>query len=232
MDEEDEEVALDADLTGRAVDAYEAEFMQGQGRVFFRDKTLAPRLHHLMLGLPAMTSAAMAGGSLMTEPGLSAALPLFAVAGLLSSAWMLFSVLRVTVSAKQLEVQYGLFGPTIAIDDIEEITVGPYDWKRFGGWGIRRSFDGTMAYNMMGDGGRAVTITYRRGSRLKKVLIASKQAELLYDALRRARRAAAEGGELEGALHEEVARRPGAAPEELPEEHELEVAADEDEGRV
>lgn len=227
-DEDGAEFELDADLTGRAPDGYEAEYMAGAGRVLFRDKTMAPKLLHAMFGVPALV-AAVTGVMSLGEVGLAGALPLFAATGALAMTWTLFSVLRVTVSGRQLQVQYGLFGPTVPIEDILEVSVGDYDWKKFGGWGIRRAFDGTWAYNMIGDGGRAVTIHYRDGDRVKKVLIASRQAELLYDALRRARRALGQAGADEREmLHEEESRRGDAAPEV---EHEVEVELDGREGR-
>jgi hypothetical protein len=75
--------------------------------------------------------------------------------------WALFAVLRFTVSEGAVDVQYGLFGPKIPTSAIESADAIDYDWKRFGGWGIRRSLDGEWMYNMPGDGGRAVRIVWR-----------------------------------------------------------------------
>jgi hypothetical protein len=74
--------------------------------------------------------------------------------------WALFSVLRFTISERAVVVQYGLFGPTIPIESIESAEAVDYDWKKFGGWGIRRSLDGEWMYNMPGDGGRALRIVW------------------------------------------------------------------------
>ena len=51
--------------------------------------------------------------------------------------WALFSVLRISVSRDEVYVQYGLFGPRIAVRDIERCEAVDYDWKKYGGWGIR-----------------------------------------------------------------------------------------------
>src|SRR5690606_24744972 len=93
--------------------------------------------------------------------GIAVGLPLVAL------VWLLFAVLRVTVSEGQVNVQYGLFGPKIPIAAIEAAEIVEFDWKRVGGWGIRRSFAGEWIYNMPGDGGRLVRIVWRdlRGRR-------------------------------------------------------------------
>jgi len=87
-------------------------------------------------------------------------------------------------------VQYGLFGPKIAVGDIERCEAVDYDWKKYGGWGIRYGRDGSVAYNMMGDHGRAVRIVYRKGKATKTVLVASHDPARLAAAINEARAAA------------------------------------------
>jgi hypothetical protein len=123
--------------------------------------------------------------------------------------WLMFSVLRVTVSAGSVKVQYGFFGPEIPIAAIESAEATSYDWKRFGGWGIRRGIGGEWIYNMPGDGGRAARIVWRDAKgRRRVVLIGSPRAEALAAAVqgatgRRCRRAEHKAREGEG----ESARR-------------------------
>jgi hypothetical protein len=68
-----------------------------------------------------------------------------------------------------VHIQYGTFGPRIALADITAVEVVDYDALRYGGWGIRRGLSGGMAYSVPGRGGKAVRVTTRDG-RIKAVL--------------------------------------------------------------
>ncbi|MCA9680599.1 MAG: hypothetical protein KC457_00255 [Myxococcales bacterium] len=158
----------------RPPDAYEAEYMAGEGTVLYRDKSRAPwPLHAIMAlaGLGIVIPALMAPGGIL---GAALGLPV------LGLVWMLFSVLRVTVSEGHINVQYGLFGPKIPIAAVESAEAVQYDWTRFGGWGIRMNRDGEWIYNMPGDGGRAVKVVWRDGKGKRRVTyIGSAQSENL-----------------------------------------------------
>jgi hypothetical protein len=120
-------------------------------------------------------------------------------------------------------VQYGLFGPRIPVRDIERCEAIDYDWKQYGGWGIRYGRDGSVAYNMMGDGGRAVKIVHRSAKgKSKTVLVASRDPERLAAAIQQARAAAAASpaaarieitGAPDEAAREEAARDEAVAAE-------------------
>lgn len=171
-----------APVQSRAPDRYEAQYMQGQGAVLYRAKERAPRAMQALLLLPALA----------TMPALVAGLPgVVAVAFATTVSLLLlalFSVLRVTVSEGQVNVQYGLFGPTIPIAAIEEAAATTYDWKTFGGWGIRRSSEGEWIYNMPGDQGRAVRIVWRDEAGNRKVtLVGSKTPAALAESIAVAR---------------------------------------------
>jgi hypothetical protein len=144
---------------GSAPDPYEAKYMSGPGGALYFAKMTAPRFFHLLFLLPLLVSvgSALVAHAPLLVPLLSI-LPLFFV-------WILFSALRISVTAKEVHVQYGLFGPRIPIESIESCEACEYDWKQYGGWGIRYGRDGTVAYNMLGDGGRAVRISYKKGRR-------------------------------------------------------------------
>ncbi len=132
--------------------------MAGEGTVLYRDKTRPAAWFHWLLG--GMTVAG--GASALFIPGLVPAL----VAGAsfvlpMALLWILFSVLRVTVSEGAVNIQYGLFGPKIPIAAIEQAEYFEYDFKRYGGWGIRLGPGGEWMYNMPGDQGRAVRIRWK-----------------------------------------------------------------------
>lgn len=152
---DDERALAQGDEQGRSPDPYEAEYMASEGTMLYRDKSRAPWPLHAIFGVLsvfALASAFTAPGAWL---GTAISLPLLLV------MWLLFSVLRVSVSEHHVNVQYGLFGPKIPISAIESAEDLEYDWKSFGGWGIRVNRKGEWMYNMPGDGGRAVRIAWR-----------------------------------------------------------------------
>lgn len=178
----DEEPKLGGgDTQAPAPDPYVAKYMSGQGGVLYFAKMTAPRVFHLLFLLPLLVSA---GSALVTHASLL--VPLVSVLPLLL-VWTLFSALRISVTPKEVHVQYGLFGPRIPIEAIESCEACAYDWKQYGGWGIRYGRDGSVAYNMLGDGGRAVRITYKKGTKTKQLLLAAKDPERLATAIHQAR---------------------------------------------
>lgn len=164
------------------LDPYERKYMTGQGAVLHRDKRPAPEWLQLLTG-----SMALAGVGMLFSPAWITGL-VFVPLGIV--IWALFSVLRVTVSEGAVNVQYGLFGPTIPTASIERADAVSYDWKKFGGWGIRRSLDGEWMYNMPGDGGRALRIEWRDAKGKRVVTnIGLPEPEAAVRAIAQARRA-------------------------------------------
>lgn len=177
----DESLAM-VDASGRVPDEYESEYMRGEGMVLHRDKSRAPWPLHALFGAAMLLTAATAFSGPGAWVGTAVSMPLLAM------AWLLFSVLRVTVSEGRVNIQYGLFGPTIPIAAIESAEAVEYDWKSFGGWGIRVNAKREWIYNMPGDGGRAVRITWhdRKGKR-KVTYVGSLESERLARQINRAR---------------------------------------------
>src|SRR5690606_32772553 len=90
----------------RPPDPYERRYMAGEGVVLYRHKHRAPwQLHAIFAAsMVALFGAALAaGGASGGAVGIAVGLPLVAL------VWLLFAVLRVTVSEGQVNVQYGLF---------------------------------------------------------------------------------------------------------------------------
>lgn len=169
----------------RTPDLYERKYMTGEGLVMHRAKAKAPKWLQAMLLLPA---GAMIPVAFFATGGWLAAAITLPLAFLM---WVLFSVLRVTVSEHHVNIQYGLFGPKIPIRAIESAEATTYDWMKFGGWGIKRSIDGEWIYNMPGDRGRAVRIVWRNAKGRRRVtLIGSKEHHELARAIDEARGAA------------------------------------------
>jgi hypothetical protein len=179
---DDPETALVIDGHGRQPDAYEAEYMHGEGMVLYRDKSRAPWPLHAVFGALSLVTIGSAFAGPGAWIGTAATLPLIAV------MWLLFSVLRVTVSQGQVNVQYGLFGPKIPVSSIESAEAVEYDWKQWGGWGIRVNRKGEWIYNMPGDRGRAVRIAWRdRKGKSKVTYVGSLESEDLARRIAQAR---------------------------------------------
>jgi hypothetical protein len=142
-----------ATVPARLPDKYEARYMAGLGRVLHRDKHMMPWPIQAIILAPGLIAAAGAFAAGLWYVGLGV-LPVFLL------LWILFVSLRVTVSEGAVNVQYGLFGPTIPTASITAAEATTYDWKRYGGYGIRRA-KGEWLYNMPGDEGRAVRIHWR-----------------------------------------------------------------------
>ncbi len=185
MTSPDDPTALARRQSPGAVDDYERKYMAGEGLVLHRAKQRAPWMLNALFGslslvsvVPVLTGVPGAWASaLLTMP-------------ILFVLWMLFAVLRVTVSEGSVDIQYGLFGPTIPIASIESATATTYRWVRYGGWGIRRGPGGEWLYNMPGDGGKAVRIVWRDAKgRHKTTLVGSKDNEALAQAIAQAQKA-------------------------------------------
>jgi len=192
MAEDSEETALAKSSAG-SVDRYEEEFMAGEGTVLYRAKD---RAHWSLAALIVGVGAIATLGTWSVAP-VAAALTM----GFLAMMWLLFAVLRVTVSEGAVKVQLGLWGPRIPVASIISAQATTYRFSQFGGWGIRYSLKlGTM-YNMPGDGGNALKIRWRtEGGREKTTWVGTREAPQLVRAIKAAKAAAVEGGNGPAAL--------------------------------
>jgi len=184
-----EDQETQGDLSTRAPDDYEARYMAGEG-VIYRDKIKAPKTFFALLGLPIFIQTVVFAAVAMQDKPVPPAIWLIPVltAAFLALMALLFAVLRITVTQKEVQIQYGLFGPKIPVAQIQSAEAVKYDWKDYGGFGIRRGRDGSWAYNMMGDAGRAVRIAWTDGSGNKVVtLVASPDPDALARAIQQAR---------------------------------------------
>jgi len=177
----DEQPSQGALPDARPPDAYEAKYMTG---ALYRDKSTAPLAYHLLFLLPVLivlVSAVLSHAPL--------AVPVASTLAVLLP-WVLFASLRISVTNAEVHVQYGLFGPKIPVASITSCEAVNYDWKQYGGWGIRYGKGGSVAYNMLGDAGRAVRVTWTKGKKTKTVLLSSRDPERLAAAINQARASA------------------------------------------
>ncbi len=179
--DETDETAL-APRTTASVDRYEQNFMAGEGTVLYRAKDRAHwSLAALVLGLGGVSVAA-----------LWPLAPLAAIASfaLVALTWLLFAVLRVTVSEGAVNIQLGLWGPRIPISSIISVVATTYKFSQFKGWGIRISPRFGTMYNMPGDGGNALKIEWRDGDRQRTTWVGTREADSLVRVIRAAQKEA------------------------------------------
>lgn len=177
-----------------STDEFEAKNMQGDEPVLHRDKKVSRGMAGLLSvgGLLVILLAAyvaIANGT-ASRPVPPAALP-FVVAAvtllglLLIATGVIFAVVRTVVTAREVHVKYGLWGPRIPLDAIQSCKVIEYDWTEFGGWGLRRGKDGTWAY--VPGGPRVVELRYVERGVAKRVLFAGDDVDGTARAINRAR---------------------------------------------
>lgn len=150
-------------------DDYAARYMDG-GRAVVRTRQRMAWWFFAILAFAAVAQvlSAVVAGSLVSL----VTLPLVAVVAIL------FSHLRVTVTDSKLYIQYGVFGPTIALSQIDSAKVVKYKAMKFGGWGIKRALDGTRAYSVPGNDGEAVEVSYRDdGGATHKLVVTTTRSE-------------------------------------------------------
>jgi hypothetical protein len=135
---------------GDESDAYAKQYMEGSGKVLLLDKARS----RVLLGVLGLAAILNGGGAVATllgalpksSPGVAALLAVMTAFFALLAVTM--TVVRTVVSEREVHVQLGLWGPRVPIERVLGCRVTPYDWTKFGGFGIRRSFDGTWAYVM------------------------------------------------------------------------------------
>lgn len=168
--------------------------MGGVGALLYRDKMVPPVWARALMG--AVTFAPIVATTVATLTGADPAILLAGAAGtsVAGVAALLFAVLRVAVSEQEVHVQYGPLGPRIPIDEVESADVVEYSILKYGGFGIRLGLDGSMIYNMLGDGQRAVRFRLAKGRPSKTILVASRDPEALAAAVNEALRRRSGGG--------------------------------------
>ena len=166
------------DAPEKVRDEYTAQYMEG-GRARIVTKQRMPGWFFALMALSALAvvGSGLASGSLASLLGI---IPLTLVT-------LLLSHLRVVVTDDAVHVQYGLWGPTIAVETITRCEVKAYEPMRFGGWGFKRALDGTMAYSVPGGEGECVALEITDGAKTRKVVITTPDAAAVALAIEEAR---------------------------------------------
>ncbi|MEW5820313.1 MAG: hypothetical protein AB1782_08995 [Cyanobacteriota bacterium] len=96
-----------------------------------------------------------------------------------------FRILKITVTNKIFEARYGLIAKKIPLETIKCARVHQYKFTDFFGWGIRGSFDGTMAFNITGDKYQGVLLVYTNSKgKEKKFFASSKEPKKVLEVLK------------------------------------------------
>lgn len=144
------------------LDAYESTYMGG-APALFRDKAHVDwRAPTLSVGVAVFVAVWCATHGLGLGLGLGLAVSI-ALLGLV------FTVVRVKVTADFVEVQYGLFGPKIPLAAIESVEAITHEYRSPLRWGISPVARGEWLYSFAGDAGRAVKVIWRNSSGQRRV---------------------------------------------------------------
>ncbi|HEY1099224.1 MAG TPA: hypothetical protein VGF99_09855, partial [Myxococcota bacterium] len=170
-------------------DAYGRAFMGGDTIVFF-DRVRAP----WWLNAAMVTAGAIGVVAAASTGDATGIVTAGAIAVMTTTMASMLAMLRTAVTTSQVHIQYGLFGPKIAVAEIASVEVVDYEPTRWGGWGIRRGLLGGTAYSIPGKGGKAVRITTTSG---KVVEVTSQQPAALRSAILEVQAATAQSGSLE-----------------------------------
>lgn len=170
-------------------DEFEEAIVGGES-ILHRQKITWPWYIYLLMLFATVGAGASVGGVALAEGTLQAWMVLAWIGVVLAFVWSL-SALRIVVTRDKLHIKYGLLGPSIPIENITHCEAERYSVLRYGGWGIRYSiFDGSWAFNMNGDKGKAVRIHYKTPLGFeRKMTISSLHHNVLADAINRARAA-------------------------------------------
>lgn len=202
-----------SDRIEKAPDRYEAEYMAAEGGVLHERRRMPGWFFGLMgvIGVIELFASVATGNPL----------PALLAFPIIVAVTLLLSHLRVVLTETHLHIQYGLWGPKIAVEDITAMRVETYSMMRYGGFGIRRSIDGYWAYSTPGGNGQALILETRDG---RKLCVTLDQAERFRQMITdlQARRAgtgvriqagetaSARGEEVELAREDRAAKREGA----------------------
>lgn len=175
-------------------DEFEATEMHDGARIVHRDKRIV-RWMTGVLSLSGLSMIALAIIIAVINPSSPKPMPLGAevlslgLTSLLGVALMLlgiaFGVFRTLVTERAVHIKYGLWGPTIPLGAIRSCRVTTYDWKKYGGWGLRKGRDGSWAY--VPGQGKVVEIVYDDLGSERRVLVGPQNPEALAAEIDRAR---------------------------------------------
>jgi len=175
-------------------DDFEKSTMQDGSRILHRDKRVSRGLSAILC-LAALMPWAIAiliafTNDTSSKPLSPGAVPI--VVGLLGVMGVMFvvmgimfGVVRTIVTEHAVNVKFGMWGPEIPLASIVSAKAVDYDFMKFGGWGIRRSLDGTWAYVPGGD--RVLELVYTDGKKERKVLVGCENPEETARQIERAR---------------------------------------------
>lgn len=163
-------------------DEYVSKYMEG-GDALAVSKKRMPAWWFALMALPggglllASLMGVLTGGVPVVGAIASTLLSLM----LVTMMALVFSHLRMVVTEHALHVQLGLWGPKIPLDRIQSIRACPYDWKKYGGWGIRYGLDGSFCYSIPGGTGECVEIAWlnEKGKTVRHVVSSDDAADIV-----------------------------------------------------
>ena len=93
-----------------------------------------------------------------------------------------FFRLEINVDKNGFHFNYGVFSRSFSWVDLEYASVEKYNWKTYGGWGIRRSKKGRWAWSQLGVS-NGVLIGMNKQGNLREYYVSSDKPNILADLL-------------------------------------------------
>jgi hypothetical protein len=122
-----------------------------------------------LIGLNLIVFLSVVAPAVSLPPGHPERTLLLTVAGItaifLTGITWTFTTLRVTIDEHALTVGFGPFRERVPLERVTACRPTTYRWWDWGGWGIRLGWRAKL-YNVPGDGGVAVELTFDDGRRL------------------------------------------------------------------
>ncbi len=195
MTEEQQQTPSGPDAGVSVGDEYVSQYMEGGAALAIAKKRM-PWWWFALMAVPGagLFLSGVIGAVSGTMPIIAALLTLVIALGLTSVMALLFSHLRTVVTDRVMHIQLGLWGPKIPLDKIQSIRGGMYDWKKYGGWGIRYGRDGSFCYSVPGGTGQCVEVEWINDKgKTSKHVVSVDDAASIVNAVERARSAIAAG---------------------------------------
>ena len=95
-----------------------------------------------------------------------------------------FRYLTIVVTDESVRFRFGIFGTSLPLETLQGCEVKRYHWLPYGGWGLRMTTGGRVAYSVLGVP-QGVEITAERKGKLRRYFVSSAHPETLAAALER-----------------------------------------------
>lgn len=109
----------------------------------------------------------------------------FIVASIFLLISLNFYSLKIFLTKGFVEARFGIFSRQIKYKQIITARTYKYKFTDFWGWGIRRSLDGKSAYNVTGDNGTGIMLTYKEKNKDSTFFFSAKDTDKILNIIKK-----------------------------------------------